>query len=75
MLGGQALSSGHAFTALIGVQVAHLKGQNLIDLFVGQRLGYAARRVLSIPDVALAGPIIRDVLVPELERHLPTCHS
>ncbi len=55
--------------------MANLESQYFIDLFVGQRLGYAARRVLSIPYVALAGPVIRNILIPELERHLPTCHS
>lgn len=68
------LCIGATDAALAGVQVANLKGQNLINLLVGQRLGYAARRVLSIPYVALARPVIRDILVPELERHLPTCH-
>ena len=73
--GPAALCSRHADTALIGVQVANLKGQDFINLLVGQRLGHAARRVLSIPDVALAGPLIWDVFIPELERHLPTSHS
>jgi len=57
--------------AVVRLQMVNLKGQNLIDLFVGQCLRNAAGSMLSIPDVALAGPIIGNVFVPELERHLP----
>ena len=48
-----------------------LKGQDLVDLLIGERLRDAAGRVLPVPDVALAGPVIGYVFVPKLEGHLP----
>ena len=73
--GDNVIFAGQMNRAVVRLQMVNLKGQALIDLFVGQCLRNAAGSMLSIPDVALAGPIIGDVFVPELERHLPTSHS
>lgn len=70
--GGRFSASATCEATALGSRWPHLKSQDFVDLLISQRLGDAAGRVIPVPDVSFARPVVRDVLVPQLERHLPT---
>lgn len=50
----------------------HLQGQNFIDLLVSKSLWNTTGSVIAVPDVLGTRPVVWDVLISQLERHLHT---